>query len=263
MQCLCKTHLQPLKDRIILMGDFLIKKIISVICAALFLFSINVFAQKEKIVESIKPYGEFYIYGEDNSEIAQIFGMSEADLNDHCNDNAVAYLAVNKDNSKQIKVTHTVTDFSSSIVNISGLTDSNITALIPDITGVEGAKGDIINKNGQKFVMTQFKTVDSGGEYILTQYFTVADKTNIVLSFYTKATVNREYIEKTFETFTSKLFITNDSPKKDYYSYSWILITAAAIFAVACAVIIFTIIRDIRKENIAVLDVEENEENDQ
>lgn len=213
-----------------------------------------------EIVKDIKPQGEFYIYSEQTDEVANILGMDKDSLKDYIYQNGVAYLAVNKENTKQIRVTNNTTDFSNSIINISGLSNDSIIALIPDITGIENTKGEVINKEGQKFVKTQFKTTDSGGEYILTQYFTVANRANIVLSFYTDSSADLDYIEETFNSFTSPLFITEDNEKTVTIGY--VILIAAIIFGVACVIIVFTIIRDIRKDKKESLDTEETEEND-
>lgn len=224
------------------------------------MFSFTASAKKMEIVKSIKPEGDFYIYGEQTDELAEALGMEKSALQEYLNQNGVVYLAVNKDNTKQIKVTSVTTDFSNSVINISGLSNDSITALIPDITGVEDAKGEVIDKDGQKFVKTQFKTKDSGGEYILTQYFTVANRMSIVLSFSTAATADTDYIEKTFESFSSPLFITAE--EENTSPIGFIVLVAAIIFGIACIVIIFTIIRDVRKEKSEAVTQEENEEND-
>ncbi len=231
------------------MGDFLIKKFILSITVVLFLLSFNVSAKKHEIVKEIEPQGKFYVYGEQNDKLSEILMMDKDSLDEYCLQNGVEYLAVNADNTKQIKVTTSVTDFSNSVINISGLSNDSITALIPDITGVNGAKGEVINKDGQKFVKTQFKTSDSGGEYVLTQYFTVANKSTVVLSFYTKLGLDTDYIEKTFDSFTSPLFI--EDTDDDTAPFGIVLLIAAGIFGVACVVIFITILRDIKKEKIS------------
>lgn len=223
------------------------------------MFSFAVSAKKMEIVKSIEPEGSFYIYGEQTDKVAETLGMEKSVLKDNLNQNNVLYFAVNADNTKQIKVTSVTTDFSNSVINISGLSNDSITALIPDITGIENAKGEVILKGGQKFVKTQFKTKDSGGEYILTEYFTVANRLNIVLSFYTEVSADTDYIEKTFESFSSPLFIT---VKEETGYIGYIVLVAAVVFGIACVVIIYTIIRDIKKEKAETDLSEETLEND-
>lgn len=220
----------------------------------------NVSARYEPIILNLEPYGDFYTYDEQREKVAKVLGMKdEYELKDYCYKNGVIYLAVNEDNTKQIKVTVGHTDFSNSVINISGLSNDSINALIPDIIGIDNIKGEIIDKDGQKFVKTQVRTEDNGGEYILTQYFTVADRNNIVLSFYTEVSLDTDYIEKTFETFLSPYFIGVIENRTDRIGV--IILVATIIFGVACVVIIFTIIKDIRKDK-KTPDTEETEEND-
>lgn len=224
-------------------GDILIKKLLVwsfLFCLILTFFTVNA---EETAKATIEPYGEFYTLENDRDKVAQILGITESDLNNIQD----IYLAVNKENTKQIRIRTEITDFSNSICNISNLSDDKITALIPDISGFRNVKGDVINKDGQKFIRVQLRSSDSGGEYILTQYITVASKQNFVLSFYTDINEDTEYIEKTFESFSSSYFnsATRDN-KKDTISY--ILLGAAILFLLVCVVVITTIIIDLRKK---------------
>jgi hypothetical protein len=158
------------------------------------------------------------------------------------------YLAVNSGNTKQIRIRTEITEFSNSIGNISNLSDDNITALISDIVGIEDVNGDIIEKDGQKFIKIQLRSTDSGGEYILTQYFTVASKQNFVLSFYTDINEDTEYIEKTFESYTSPYFNSITQNNKSN-SMSYIILGAAILFLVICVVVTITIVLDLKKKN--------------
>ncbi len=209
-----------------------------------------------EIVKALETGDDFYVYSEQSERVADILGIVNSDLEEYCKQNSVAYLAVNKANTKQIKVTHIITDFSNSIINLSNLSDNKIAALIPDITGVEGAKGDIVKKDGQKFIKAQFKTNDSGGEYILTQYITVAERTVIALSFYTASGGSTDYIEEAFKSFESPLFITEQ--KQETSPLGFVLLAAAIVFAIASAVIIFTIIKDIKKDKAEEIKEDDN-----
>lgn len=240
---------------------FLLKKLILTVFIICLIIPFNVSARYEPIVNNLEPYGEFYIFDEQCEEVAKSLGLkSEAELKDYCTQNGVIYLAVNKDNTKQIKVTVSETDFSNSVINISGLSNDSINALTPDIIGMTNVKGEIVDKDGQKFVKTQVKASDSGGEYILTQYFTVADRSSIVLSFCTEINTDTDYIEKTFETFSSPYFIGVRESRADKIGV--IVLIAAVIFGVACIIIAFTVIRDFKKEKTIALIEEDSKEND-
>ena len=224
-------------------GDILLKKILLSLVLLCFFSSLFIVKAEETAKATIEPYGEFYSIQNDQNRVAEILGINKTDLNSIDD----VYLAVNNGNTKQIRIRTEITNFSNSIGNISNLSDDKITALTSDIVGVEDVKGDVINKDGQKFIKIQLRTTDSGGEYILTQYFTVASKQNFVLSFYTDINEDTEYIEKTFESYTSPYF---NSIAKDTKSnmMSYIILGCAILFLVVCVVVMITIVIDLRKK---------------
>ena len=197
----------------------------------------------KKVAEpQIEPFGEFVVYEQDEKKVSEIIGMTEEGLEEYCRENNVEYLAVNNNNSKQIRLTVTKKDFSENIVNINNLSNEKIESLIPEITGFNDAKGKIIEENGQKFIKVELKSSDSGGEYILTQYITVTNKKSYTLSFYTFADADTDYIEKNFESYAdSEIF-------EDEKNYIPIVIIAFFLFLCVGVFVAFTIIRDIKKE---------------
>ena len=210
------------------------KRIIALIAVFILLFSLTVSADSSI---NITPDGEFIT---ETEQIAKIIGMDKNELLDFCIENKIVYIAVNKDNSKQIRVTVKENDFSNGIVNINGLSDDKINAVLTDVIGVEGIKGEIINKDGQKFIKTEMSSKDSGGDFILTEYITVANKKVYVLSFYTNKKADTKYIEKTFETLESPNFVVENN------GLFWIVGIAIVIFLFASIFIILTLIRDIK-----------------
>ena len=190
---------------------------------------------------TLKAGDEFSVYGEDSKKVAEILGMSETALNEYTQQNNIVYLAVNDENTKQIRLTVNTTDFSGSIGNLSLLSDSEIEGLIPDITGDSAVKGEIIENGGQKFVLSRVSSEDSGGGYTLARYFTVAGDNEYILSFYTSDGVSEDYIGEVFESFKSDDFYGENDKKP----YSYIVIAAIAVFSAGGLFIIYTIIRDL------------------
>lgn len=190
---------------------------------------------------SLKAGDEFSVYGQDSGKAAEILGMSEAELDGYVSQNNIVYLAVNEDNTKQIRLTVAATAFSESTGNLSLLSDSEIEELIPDITGDSAVKGDIIESGGQKFVLSRVSSEDSGGGYTLARYFTVAGNNEYILSFYTSDGVPEDYIESVFESLDSDDFYTG----KDKSPYSYMVIAAIAVFSAGALFIIYTLIRDL------------------
>lgn len=190
---------------------------------------------------SLKAGDEFSVYGQDSGKAAEILGMSEAELNGYVSQNNIVYLAVNEDNTKQIRLTVAATAFSESTGNLSLLSDSEIEELIPDITGDSAVKGDIIESGGQKFVLSRVSSEDSGGGYTLERYFTVAGDNEYILSFYTSEGVSEDYIKSVFESLDSDDFYTGN----DKSPYSYIVIAALVLLSAGALFIIYTIIRDL------------------
>lgn len=221
----------------------LIKRFFLIAFVVFTVFSLNVSAGEV----SLEPYEHFYAYGEENAELSKIIGMSETELSDYCNTNDIIYLAANKANSKQIRVQCSKTEFSESVVNISLLSNDKIGELTPLITGIDNVKGEIIKKNGQKFVKIELSSSDSGGEFIITEYITVADGKEYTLRFYTDKNADMQYIEKTFEKYSSNAFLDDSQPVG---VWQYVILAAAVVFAAVTVIIIITIIKDVKKEKI-------------
>ena len=190
---------------------------------------------------SLKAGDEFSVYGQDSGKAEEILGMSEAELDGYVSQNNIVYLAVNEDNTKQIRLTVAATAFSESTGNLSLLSDSEINELIPDITGDSAVKGEITESGGQKFVVSRVSSEDSGGGYTLARYFTVAGDNEYILSFYTSDGVPEDYIESVFESLDSDDFYT----REDKSPYSYMVIAAIAVFSAGGLYIIYTLIRDL------------------
>ena len=78
-----------------------------------------------------------YTAGGDNGKIAAALNIDSEELSSYISENNVEYFAVNKENTVQIKLTVNITEFSSSVSNLSNLSDGNIESLLPEITGID------------------------------------------------------------------------------------------------------------------------------
>lgn len=216
-----------------------------IICAAasLLLLSVTVSALSGNAEISVGK--EFYTNGDNAEKAAEIVGLDKDRLESYLEDNGIVYFAANSDNTKQIRISVGESEFSGSVINLSNLSDDKITALMPDITGSREIRGDIVEKDGQKFVKTQISTSDSGGKYTVIQYITVAAKKNYVLSFYTSENEDTDYTETLFKTYKSDDFY---SEKSDKGGYGYIILGAVILLCLVSAYIIFTLIRDIKNE---------------
>lgn len=203
----------------------MLKKITCFIAACL-IFSFSVFAKDD-----------FFVYGKDSAEVAKIFNMTETDLQEYCEDNGITYLAVNTDNTKQIKRAETEDDFSKEIFDLSLMSDDKIHELTAELSGFKNTSGSIVAYNNMKFLKTEHETEDSGGKFILTQYVTVENAQKTVLTFYTAQDTDRDYIESVFQE--------QFKPQKDYLLFA---IIGVCVFSVLGVVVLVLIFKDFKKE---------------
>lgn len=208
------------------------------------LFSFNALAADTL---TLKPYGDFFEYSESPQKVQDIL-ITDADaLTKTINENGIIYLAVNEENTKQIQVLCKETDFSSTVINLTDLSNESINSLLPDITGLENIKGEIIYLKAQKFVKINLRSNNDDDEYILTQYCTVADRKMYTLSFYTKDGVETDYIDKTFESFYSPDFLSAVETEDNLSGIRIVTIIGAVVLSSICVVLIVSILIDIFK----------------
>lgn len=219
----------------------LVKKFIMVFALISLIFSFAVYGEE---IVTLKTDNTFSVFPEDATALSRILGMKKEDIDNYCKQNNIAYLAVDNKNTRQIRVSVYSDDFSNSVINISGLSDDKISALTEDIVGISGIRGEIVNKNGQKFLKTQLRSDDSGGGYILTQYFTVAERQNIVLSFYNSENIDIDYINSIFESYDSPLFI-NEKPQESKTLY-FIIPTAIGVLLIVSLILGVSIYKDLK-----------------
>lgn len=238
----------------------LIKRFLLLFLSLCCLLNCTVYASDYFSLDTSK---EFFVYGKNDEKLAKALGIAKDEISAYCGKNVI-YLAVNKDNSKQIRITTGQNAFTYSTVNISNLSNDKISALIPEITGIENIKGEIILKNGQKFIKTELQSEDSGGAYILTQYMTVADKRSFLLSFYTDVDVDKGYIDEVFQTFECDYF-ENQKEESKRNILEYVLPAFTIVFAVVCVVIVISVLVEVRARNIPeeVEEVPEDESTDE
>lgn len=220
----------------------MIKRILSVIACFILLCSVTVCAETAADIK-IQPPEDFYILGKDNVAVAEALKVSEAELQ-NIDD---VFFAVDKANKRQIRLAVKADDVAIETKNISHLSNRSLMSLAPQITGVENAKGEVVEKDGQKFIKIQLRSADEGGDYVLTRYFTVAGEKSYVLSFWTDINTDREYITEVFETLDSSDFISKTAEKNSNIIF-YLVVAGTVIFLAACVIVGVTVVRDLKKE---------------
>jgi hypothetical protein len=181
---------------------------------------------------------EFLVYGKDDIEIfCQAFDMDAGEIKYYLSQNNITCLAINGDNTKQIKRSEITDAFSQKVVDFSVLEDSEILNLANQISGFENSKGQVVTVGDIKLLKTEVKTKDSGGEYVLTQFVTVKGGKKITLSFFTAGDGDRAYIETVLKEQFPK--------EKDFTPF---LIGGTVALSIAILVVIVLIILEFRKK---------------
>lgn len=216
------------------------KRLLLLTILFIFLFSFSASAANGF---EISAGNNFLVLNENASEkeISDAFGMEEQELKSYISANGIIYLAVNENNTKQIRLSSSKNSFSEEIENLSSLIDEDITALSAELMGEEATQTEIITKGAQKFLKASLSLSDSGGNYTLTKYVTVAQGKNYTLSFYTSKGENSEYIEEVFKTFTCDDFLKESNTNQNKFLLLIIIASAVAVF------ILFTFLRDYLK----------------
>ena len=241
----------------------IIKRLVIVLVVLLLAGTLSVSAE----TVSLKLPDGFYDYSKEPSKTAEILSMTETELSEYCAQKNVVLLAVDEENARQIRVTVGETGFSNSLVNLSELTDDKIKSLAPEISGFDGVKGEVVSLGAQKFLKVNLHTQDDGGEYYLTQYITVAQRQNIILSFYTDTAVSTDYISDVFESFSSKMFLGDeeqDDKNDEQKTVNLLLVVVPIVlfgFLAASIGIVVSLIIDVKKNgNFSDDDFEDDEE---
>ncbi len=201
-----------------------LKKFVCVLTVLILIFGFSVSADEE-----------FFVYGTDNLKICEILKMSEQELQEYCKNNNIIYFAVNKDNTKQIRKSAEKLNLSGNFVNLSALKDNEILELTGSLSRFDGANGKVVKINGQKYLKTELKTSDSGGEYIITEFSTVSDSIKQITTFYTAENTDRDYIDLYFEKTVSQK------------NYKPLFIAGIVLFSGIGIAVSVLIIKEIRK----------------
>ena len=172
------------------------------------------------VVSALEIGDDFYLYGRDDNKLATALNMTVDEVKSYCDQNNISVLAVNKDNTKQIREVVCETEFSKTVKNLAVL---------------KNAKGKVIEKNAYKYLKIEVKGKDSGGEYILTQYITVKNGKAVTLSFYTSNGEDTSYTDKIFNSQFSNIQATK----------GW-LTAALALMLGLCVVLSVMIVRDLK-----------------
>ena len=216
----------------------MIKKVALAVSIIMCFLTISVFG-----MEAAKPQitvgDEFYIYSEDADSVCEILQSDSKTLDKYLGEKKIIFFALNADNSKQIRISEFEDVFSKTVKNISALKDNDLKELIPDIIGTDKIEGEVVKNGDQKYIKTEYDSQD--GEFYLTQYNTVANGKNYVLSFLTRTKPDDEFINTYFNSFAdSNMFKSMPKEKTN----GTLIVVGIVLISLIAAAITITIIKD-------------------
>ena len=208
---------------------------------------------------SAEDYGDFSLQlpegyksslkSESKSEIADIVGIEEKEIENYFSDGKLEFLAVDDDNTSQIKLSVLEDDFSKKIISFNNLDNERLLGLANSFfTGsYESVSKNtvVVNNNGNKYLKYKEKLEDSGGEYTVTQFITVCGSKTYRLSV--------SYTEKDGENLDTQIFKTFKIKEKDQVDIliKTVLIIAVLVFSVIIVSTVISIYKNdkLEKEN--------------
>lgn len=179
---------------------------------------------------SIKVGREYEtVYDGEFDNIPEVLSMSAEDVKKYFDENSLLFLAVNSDNSSQIKLSCRKDGFSQKTKDFARLDDAALESIAKDMYG----KGDckIEESNKVKYISYLEKLKDSGGSYTSIQYITVKDGKLYQLSFYNSGDEVPLSVDTVFKSFE----LYGESGDKYFWQKNLILLgimVFAAIFVI-------------------------------
>lgn len=153
----------------------MLKFLTIILSVLLFIFPVYAMAESPDEDFSISISDSFttvYEWDKSKSNAANKLGMSETELENYFEENDVVMMAVNSDNTSQLRLSRYKNDFSELTYNLSLLSDNEIKELISSITETK-AEINVIENNGLTYITFSETHKDSGGTYTATHYITV------------------------------------------------------------------------------------------
>ena len=213
-----------------------ITALLSVLC---FLPAFTVFAAADDY--TVKEQDGFVItYGDKNIEsVAKIMGVTKSELKKKFKDENILFIAVNTDNSIQIRLSRYETELSKKVEDISYLSDGLLSDIFPELENDNYIKTAI---GKTPFIKNTETLLDSGGNYTSNQYVTIKNGYVYQISVY----VSENAEQNLADDFVNNVRILNATI---YSPRQKILVACGiAVFVILIIIMIRGIIKDIRAE---------------
>lgn len=220
------------------------KRLISVFLSVCVLMLIPASAANEPLTVSA-PDGYISAFAsEDKAELAELFSITEQQLEDYFSENRIIFMAAESPSSEQITVTEDETDFSKSAVSFSRLSDTELNEIGNKLAG-SSFSYDGIKKSEGDIKLIQLTLLDTKAA-VTREYITVCSG-----KLYTLRIISAFDIEKISEEVIGSLHITDYASGNGSGIIGAYTVLAAAGIALFSAIGIYlgyTVIRDIKSK---------------
>lgn len=185
---------------------------------------------------------------EDADELAEALGVDTKEIKSYFKEDKLILMAVNGDNSVQIKLSRFENSYSKAIQSFSS-SDENIIKDYASSAGIYNYK--IVSNNETKFIFVETQVSDTYGGYVSSRYITVKNGEFYVLSCFSKGKEQDKRISEVFKS----LDIKTDTASLPVWQTVLIAGSIALFTAVIAAVAV-----DFIKERKSKAEAEENQQ---
>ena len=193
-----------------------------------------------------------------NEELANKLGYGAQSLEKYMNQRGIQSVAINGDNSRQMRLTCRQTDLSSELKDISSMPKRELETVAQKL--IPNAPFETVTAGGKTYLRTQTEEKNDGGSYCSLQYVTISGGKYYCFNYYgssAKLSAEEEQLAlnvlATLKTPSDKLFKSGDTLRIVYIT----LITAVIITGLAAIILLCrSLARDFAARKAA------NDEND-
>ncbi len=148
------------------------------------------------------PKGFTAAYSTEEADgLAKALGVETKEIKSYFKEDKLALMAVNSDNSVQIKLSRFENAYSKAIQSFSS-NDENIIRDYASAAGIENYK--IVTNNETEFIFVKTKVSDTDGGYVSSRYITVKNGEFYVLSCFNRGDEQDKKISETFKSLDIK-----------------------------------------------------------
>ncbi len=210
--------------------------ILSLVIALLLSFSVS--AEGVSFGISV-PEGFIESTADNNVEAAaEKLNLEAYDLKECFNNDGLIYLAVSQDAKTQVKLLcfNFNNAFSSKVDDISSLDQEGLDSFVKAVAG--NNEFEIAENNGRKFVKIKNTLTDSGGDYTVTQYVTIANNMTYYLVCYNDGLDTANEVVEIFESFTLEFQNTQPENSNNNLKMVIAIVSAGGCLAVCVLMVI-------------------------